>query len=515
MTDAGSRLRPDGRQMLRYALLSFVSLGAIGVGDVILRYTYSLYLSFQPESFLREGHLLLVAVGLFAALGGWLDRADRPTSLPARLTRALLLALIFVALFQVFRQSLATKLPLPGWAKAGAMLGCAAAAGLAAWRMRVEAAARLGNAACLAMATLFALQPGMAGYVLKSLSPAPKASAITAAAPAVPAPRRTVVIVFDEWDMEISEREGLFTREPLRGLLTQSFSAEHALPAGPNTLESIPGMLFGQAFGEVDRGGAAALLSKSGQAWRPDSAQLFSDLAARQLSHAVVGYYHDYCALITTARSCHAEPVQFFQGWKAQFQRVFKRNGEFDFPYSVFLRQWHATYARLHAQALQAVEDRANAVVWVHINVPHPPSAVAQHAPSDLRRDYQINLALTAELIEAVRQRLVAQGGESTLVLTSDHWLRERELWSAMYEQQRGPGSGSAGKTADQRVPLLVWFSAGGQAVSHAPPVSALALRGLVLDLAEGRLRSPQDVAGFFGRQPPAEPPRSDRAGVH
>ncbi len=507
------QLLPDFRQLLRYALLSFVSLGAIGVGDVILRYTYSLYLSFQPASFLREGHYLLMVVALFAALGGWLDRADRPLKLTARLTRSLLLTLVFVALFQVFRQSLATSLPLPGWAKAAAMLGCAIAAITIAWRMQVEAASRLGNAACLAMVTLFALQPGMGGYLLKSFSPETPAS-VAATAPA-PAARRTIVIVFDEWDMELSERQGLFQGEAMRSLLGQAFSAENALPAGPNTLESIPGMLFGRPFGEIERGGAASLQSKSGEAWNAGSPQLFSDLKARNLSHAVIGYYHDYCALVTTARTCHAEPVQFFQGWKAQLERAFKRSGEFDFPYSVFLRQWHSTYTRLHEEALRAVEDRANAMVWIHINVPHPPSAVAQRAPRDLRQDYQVNLELTAALIEEVRQRLVAQGDEAALVLTSDHWLRERELWSAMYEQQRGPGSGSAGKSSDHRVPLLVWFSTVAPPVSHKPQVSALALRELVLALTDGRARSPADVAGFFDRQPAPVPPRSGGAGVH
>ncbi|MBL8278850.1 MAG: hypothetical protein JNL93_19300 [Pelomonas sp.] len=506
--------RPDGRQMARYALLSLVSLGAIGVGDVILRYTYSLYLSFQPGVFLQEGHLLLLAVAGFAALGGWVDRLDRAERWSARAVRALLLTLVFVALFQVFRQSLATSLPLPGWAKAGAMAACAMAAAGVAWRGRVEVGERLGNAACLALVTLFALQPGMAGFLLKAASGTTHASKASDTH-ATPGPRRTVVIVFDEWDMEVSEREGLFSQAPMQRLLAQSFFAERALPAGPNTLESIPGMLFAQPFGEIDRGGAAELRSKTGQAWTPDSQQLFSDLQSRHVSHAVVGYYHDYCALVTTARRCHAEPVQFFQGWKAQFQRAFKRTGELDFPYSVFLKQWHATYARLHEEALRAVEDRDNDMVWIHINVPHPPSAVGRHAPSNLLNDYRVNLVLTAELIDAVQQRLVAQGGESTLVLTSDHWLREHELWAAMYEQQRGAGSGKAGKTPDHRVPFIVWFSKADTAVRHAPTISTLATRPLVLGLLSGEVNNPQAVADFFRKQPAAVPPRSGGAGVH
>lgn len=508
-------MKPDLRQALRYALLSFVSLGAIGLGDVVLRYTYSLYLSFEPGSFLSEGWMLLAVAAAFAALGAWADRATGTPRWTARAARALLLALVFAALFQVFRQSLATTLPLPGWVKAAVLLGCALGAALVAWRAQASATERLGNAACLAMVTLFALQPGMLSYLTHALAPsAPPGSA--AQAPAAPATRRSIVVVFDEWDMEVSEREGLFERDSMRTLLAHSFFAENALPAGSNTLESIPGMLLGQPFGEIDRGGRAWLSSKTGQEFRSTTPQLFSDLQTRRVGHAVVGYYHDYCALITTARSCHAEPVQFFQGWRAQFERPFKRTGQFDFPYSVFLRQWHATYARLHEQALRAVEDRANGVVWIHINVPHPPSALASHAPSNLREDYLANLQLTAELIEAIRLRLQAQGDPAALVLTSDHWLRERELWRSMYEQQRGPGSGQIGKTADLRVPLVVWFNdADAQPLRHRPAVSLLAMRELVLALTDGRLRSPQDLAAFFERQPPAQAPRLGGAGVH
>jgi hypothetical protein len=506
--------RPDAAQALRYALLSLIGLCAIGLGDVILRYTYSLYLSFEPTGFLQGGSYLLAAAAVFAMLGAWVDRPQNTNQLTARAARALLLALLLVALFQVFRQSLATALPLPGWAKALAMVGCVAVATGLAWRMSPASAYRLGDAAGLAMLTLFLLQPGMGSYLVGAFSPV-RQEAVPAPQQIVPPTRRSIVIIFDEWDMEISEQSGLFERPDMRELLAQSFFARNALPAGSNTLESIPSMLIGQPFGEIADGSTARLRSKSGQEWTPQTAQLFSDLQTSNISHAVVGYYHDYCALITTARHCHAEPVQFFQGWEAQFKRIFSRSGQFDFPYSVFQRQWQATYQRLQQEALRAVEDRSNAMVWVHINVPHPPSAIAQGTHRDLRSDYLANLQLTADLITAVRARLQAQGDEATLVLTSDHWLRERELWSAMYEQQRGPGTGSAGKTTDLRVPLIIWFSKDATPVQHPAVTSTIAMRRLVPALLEGRLTNPQEVAGFFAQQPTPSAPRLDGTRVH
>ncbi|MCX2865124.1 sulfatase-like hydrolase/transferase [Paucibacter sp. PLA-PC-4] len=503
-------------QALRYALLSLAALAAIALSETILQSPSSLYVAFQPAAFVREGWALLCIVSGMALAGACLDQQRRPPWLAAA-TRGLLLLLLFVGLFQIFRRSLASTLVLNTLLKAGLLGFCFVAAIAAVWRLKPMTQWRLASACGVTVLVIFALQPGMPGYLLNILRPQP-AAAMISATPPEGTPRRTVVLILDEWDFEVSTKEQLFESEPMRELLAQSFFAERAMPAGPSTLSSIPGMLTGQRFGKVDSGGSGFLLNERGERFDASTPMLFTDLASTGRSHAVVGFYHDYCAVVRTARACHAEPVQFFPGWWSSLSRAFKRQQEFDSPYSDFLQQWSGTYQKLSEHAVHEVADRRNSMVWLHLNVPHPPVAAAGAVPRSLAEDYRANLQQMQSLIAELRATLERAGGDSALVLTSDHWLREKELWAGVYERQRGPGSGSAGKSDDQHVPFIVWFSgAKAQGMSGAPALSTTALRELVPALMERRINSPAGVAEFFaGRKDLVEPFRSSNgASVH
>jgi len=484
------------RQGLRYALLGLAALAAIALSESILQSTSSLYLAFAPRVYLDEAWALAALLAGLALLGAVLDQPQRPRWL-AGAARGLLLALLFVALFQIFRRSLAAGMALSGMLKLALLTACVLGAALAVWRLQLEAQWRLASAAAVAMLSMFALQPGMPGYLLSLAKPV---EARPAPATLQPTLRRTLVLVLDEWDLEISQRAGLFERSPLREMQAQSFVATRAMPAGPNTLASIPGMLQGRRFGALDSGGAGYLESRAGERFDQAHAGLFNDLAEAGIGYGVVGFYHDYCAIARSARRCHAEPVQFFPGWWAALTRSVKRGQEFDYPYSDFLRQWSATLAALRAEAQQTLADPGNQVVWLHLNVPHPPIALAGGRAQSLALDYQANLDLLQTVVSELRDALQAGQGDVAMVLTSDHWLREKELWAGIYERQRGPGSGSAGKRAgDQHVPFMVWFSqAAGEGLQFDGPVSTTSLRELVPALAQRRLNSPAEIAAFM-----------------
>lgn len=514
-------LKPAALQGLRYALFGLIALAAIALSESILQSQSSLYLAFAPSTYLREGSILLLLLSALGLLGAFVDRPHSPAWL-AGAARTLLLALLFVALFQIFRRSLAAGLAMNGLLKLGLLSACVLAAGLATWRLGLDAQWRLASSAVLAMLTMFALQPGMPGYLLDLASPQ---TASAQAPPPQPALRRTVVLILDEWDMEISQRSAIFERAPLREMGRQSLFAEQALPAGPNTLASIPGMLQGRRFGKVASGGAGYLLGQQEQRFDAQHAGLFGDLRNAGIAFGVVGFYHDYCAIAIGARRCHAEPVQFFPGWWSALSRSVRRGQEFDYPYSDFLRQWSATLNSLRVQARQTLADPGNQVVWIHLNVPHPPIALSGASAQSLNQDYQANLSLMLEIIGELRQQLLQATPDAAMVLTADHWLRERELWSGIYERQRGPGSGHAGKSADQHVPFIVWFSrpehTGG--LRYAGPVSTTVIRELVPALATRQLNSPADVATLLSEhaQKVSEAERlpfdteSDRAAIH
>ncbi|MBV8033821.1 sulfatase-like hydrolase/transferase [Roseateles sp.] len=506
-------------QAARYATLTLIALASAALGDSLLQSPSAVYVAFEPALFLRDGGALAILLALAAIAGGTLDQPDRPRWL-AGATRALLLALLFVALFQILRRPLAAALSLGFALKAGLLLTCLVTAGWLVWRAEVASQWRVATASGLALVAMYLLQPGMPGYLariafghLPALAPAPAPHSVEAGV------RRTLVVILDEWDQEISAREGLFGTPSFHELLGQSFVATQAMPAGPSTLSSVPGMMTGRRFGPVDRGGAGYLVAANGTRFDAGASSLFSDLQARGHSYAVVGFYHDYCAVIPAPRRCHAEPVRFFPGWRTSLARAFKQQRDFDNPYTDFLRQWSGTYARLQEAALEVAQDPGNTVVWLHLNVPHPPIAVAGATPNTLVEDYRANLVEMTRLLSELRAAVLKAGPASAMVITSDHWLREKELWSAIYEQQRGPGAGRAGKTADQHVPFIVWFSDATSPATLDQPISTTAVRDLVPALVERRIQTPADVATFFRSRggDPITPFRaaSDSSGVH
>jgi hypothetical protein len=514
-------LRPAA-QAARYATLAFIALASAALADSLIQSSAALYIAFEPSLFLREAGALVWPIGLAAMTGALLDQPGRPRWMAAA-ARAMLLALLFVALFLLLRRPLAAVLPpLGATLKAALFVACLALAGLLAWRAEVASQWRVATASAVTMLAMYALQPGMTGYLTHLLLPT-TAVAQPAGPPSVPPPepgaRRTLVVILDEWDQEVSLREGVFETPVLRDLLSQSFAASHAMPAGTSTLTSVPSMMMGRRLGAIDSGGAGYLIASDGSRFDASTPTLFTDLQAHGHAYAVVGFYHDYCAVVPAPRRCHAEPVRFFPGWQASLARAFRQQRDFDNPYTDFLRQWSGTYARLREAALSAVADPANTVVWLHLNVPHPPIAAPGVTPRTLIEDYRANLAEMSRLLADLRQTVQQAGPASAMILTSDHWLREKEMWAAIYEQQRGPGAGAAGKTNDQHVPFIVWFSDATSPAKLDQPISTTALRDLVPALVERRLQSPADVATFFrGRSGDPVTPfktRSDSAAVH
>jgi hypothetical protein len=208
-----------------------------------------------------------------------------------------------------------------------------------------------------------------------------------------------------------------------------------------------------------------------------------------------------------------------FPGWWSATNRPLRKARELDDEGSEFMRDWRGSYLRLHARALAAARDPANRFVWLHLNVPHPPGVLNEGSRHELLADYRSNLQAAAGLIEQLVQTIQAGGEPATLVLVSDHWLREKEFWRNVYERHRSPGLGRAGKADDQRVPYIVWFSDAqpGSGLVDAEPRSTTTVRALSMALVRGDVRSPEQARALLAGLPQdTRPiPPSDRTRVH
>lgn len=479
-------------RFFHYAGWTLAALIGVAASEALLQSGHTVYLHFDHGVFAQQWHALLIGVLSAGVIGAALDREGLPPWL-RKLPRFLLLLLLCIALFQIARRSPDANWTSQRWAKVTALAVSALLSGLAARALSELRAQRLAGALGLVCVMVFALQPGMGGWLAAAGSSRTQVDP-AASGTVQQAPRRVVVLLLDEWDEEIAEREGFFERPELAALMRSSYRSTAMRPAGPSTLTSVPGMLRGRPFGKVDEGGVGYLISQAGERFDAADALLFRDMGRAGYPYGVVGFYHDYCRLAPDARRCIVEPMRFFPGWWSALTRPIKTQENLQDPQSSFLQNWRQTHARLHREALAAVDDPTLQFTWLHLNVPHPPS-VEDGPAADLLSDYRRNLGVAARLLRDVRDRLAAQPQPSALVVISDHWLREKELWGPMYARQLGPAKALAGKSADQRVPLLVWLSdhAGAPLVDHQPH-DATRLRHLVTELLHDRVRTPAGV---------------------
>lgn len=486
-----------------YAAVGLLALAGIALSGMLLQSSHSLYLAFDRSVFLQQGWALLLAAAGVGLIGALLDGPGRARL--AVLARVLLLGLVAVGCFQVLRRSLAPGFAFTTLTKLG-MLGLVIGlSALAAWRLPRESFWRAAKAGCLVQLAAFAMQPGALSYLAASLpawSTQPTAGSAATQAPA----QRVIVVVLDEWDYELALREGMFEQAALQPLLASGLLASQARPAGPNTLVSLPALLLGRRFGPVDHGGTGYLVTKSGERLDGSTATLFNDAASLGVRSGVVGFFHDYCRLLPTASTCVAEPVRFFPGWSRALMRAFKSGSDLNSVFSDFMQQWRSSFEHLRSASLELVDRNDLGLVLLHLNVPHPPLLSADSTgPRSLGTDYANNLRLAADFMTAVAQRVVQTKVPTVLVYTSDHWLREKQLWGAMYDSQLGLGAGKAGKSSDQRIPLLISFlnqASATDGLRYDKPLSTTVLRSLTPELLSGRLRSPAALASWLDQQP-------------
>ncbi|WP_422012277.1 sulfatase-like hydrolase/transferase [Roseateles sp.] len=480
-------------QFFHYAFWTLPALLGIAASEALLQSGHAVYLHFDHGVFAQQWQVLLASLLVAGAVGAGLDHPPQPDWL-RKLPRFLLVLLLCIAVFQIARRSPDANWTAQRWAKLSALTACTAVAAAAANWLSGFWLHRLAGALGLVCFTVFALQPGMIGWLLASGSDRLHAASSTALPTAV-AQRRVIVLLLDEWDQEVSEREGFFKRPELQTVFDASYRNTAMRAAGPSTLTSVPGMLRGTPFGKVDKGGVGYLVSQVGERFDASQALLFQDMERASLPYGVVGFYHDYCRLAPQARRCTVEPMHFFPGWWSALIRPIKPAQDLQDSNSSFLSNWRQTYATLHREAMLAVNDRQLQFTWLHLNLPHPPSVIDAPA-ADLLGDYRRNLGVAAGVIRDIRNALAAQPQPSAFVLISDHWLREKEFWGPLYLRQLGAGHASAGKSADQRVPMVVWFSDGqGRGLVDHSPRDATQLRHLVAGLLSGHIAAPADVA--------------------
>lgn len=339
------------------------------------------------------------------------------------------------------------------------------------------------------------------GIQADDLFPAPpRAATVRAHVPAAKAPR-VIVMVFDELDYRLA-----FVTPPqdlalkgLRRLRASSLFATHAFPPSNATALSMPSMLAGERFVNIQADGwnRLGLYRENGERILFGDTDTLLHRAARNGHRiGILGWYHPYCRVFSMAADC-------LESAGYGYSTSYPASDLLD----IVIAQWRQIVPAGRPYARQRFEDSVSrfrdmladhslGLVFAHFAVPHFPyiydAGRESLAPADLWApapsgtvSYFSNLLLVDRLIEETLDTMKASCSGCILVVTSDHWWR----WSRHHD----------GRT-DRRVPFAVYTgSESGPAVIEQK-FNIEFLAHFVMALLQRELLTRADMAQWIER---------------
>lgn len=305
---------------------------------------------------------------------------------------------------------------------------------------------------------------------------------------------RVLVLLFDELDKRLifENRPAGIEYPAFDRFVKESTGVKVAFSPGPNTVESVPGLLIGQdikraqsifpsdLYLTLEEGNRRTLWS--------EEKSIFTRLEAKGLHTALLGWYHAYCTILGDSIDV-CERRSHFRYKENIFQNI-----------PVILR--NALYGKWLVSMFMegAVELAQGAVVlsanpkldfiFVHLPVPHSPWIYDRNKkkPTLLRPQaidgYFDNVAFADEIFGQIRQEMEMKNlwQQTTVILTTDHSWRSSKL----YDEKRDP-----------RVPFYVKMP-DGQFMDVPGPFKTHSLPDLVMGIFERQIKTSQDLAAWL-----------------
>jgi hypothetical protein len=341
-----------------------------------------------------------------------------------------------------------------------------------------------------------------------TLAPAPAdRAAQPEAGPARRVAGRIVILLFDELDDRIafSERPAGLALPEFDRFRETAVTATEAYPPAGNTLESIPALLCGRPVDGAEKRDRDRLLVRFSGDSRPvswkEQPNLFSRARKLGARAAVVGWYHPYPRMVgPDVERCLWAPYYYWTDRErnslpeTMWQQIALADLPGRAPAARLNREHHIrSYRRLRAGALETAADPDLDLVFAHFPVPHLPGIydrrsrqIAPRGPLDMEA-YLGNLELADRTLGEVRRSMADAGlwETSTVVVTSDHWLRLPGL---------DPKLG-------YRVPLIVKLPGQTRPLTYRERLNTVLLHDLVLRQLEEPSALPEELVAWLNRR--------------
>ena len=359
--------------------------------------------------------------------------------------------------------------------------------------------------------------------------------------------RRVLWIVFDEMDYRLAfiNRPSTVELPEFDRLRTESIFANNAYPPGGDTVLSLPALINGRLVSSSTRTAPNELMVTFADNNQPvpwsTQPNVFSAANSIGFSSALAGWYHPYCRIIgRNLTKCSWEGLAFL-GSKEVVNLVTNSDGSvvksmFAVGKSTLLPPVIGTFVRsengnvwrnftmrsfvnIHKEALIMARDPDLDLVMIHYPIPHPPGIYDRSKRNfslNSGSGYLDNLQLADRAVGELRSELerAALWGSTTVLISSDHWLRADRVWRNHPFWKRSftvEDPAVTNSTKDERVPFVLRLAGEKVGSNYDAPFNTVLSHDLILAILSGEVSKEADVAKWLdqhrsiGRSPYVE----------
>jgi Sulfatase len=325
---------------------------------------------------------------------------------------------------------------------------------------------------------------------------------------------RVIWVLFDElsYNQLFEHRQPGIDLPAFTELEQESITFSQLAPVGILTEVVIPSLLTGRPMFAMksNRQGALLLRANPETGWQNFNPQetLFAAARRQGWGAGAAGWYNPYCRLLaTTLDRCYWTYQEFANG--ARFSRLSSQqsvleNARDGLPLVAQIENaWQHTssnqnhkddYSRVLKEAKSLIEDENIRLAFIHLPVPHPPGIFADPLPLAAgSEDYLGNLILADQTLAELRAVIARtpSAADTIFIVSSDHSWRV-PMWRSAPGWSRSEERATNGGFFDQRLVLMVRFPQDAKAEKIDRPESAMIVHSLVLDLIQGKVRTPE-----------------------
>ncbi|HEU64262.1 MAG TPA: hypothetical protein ENH96_02580, partial [Chlamydiae bacterium] len=320
------------------------------------------------------------------------------------------------------------------------------------------------------------------------------------------------------WDQYLSfeNRPKNIELKELDNLKQKYFYAKKVFQPGTDTIISIPAYTTGKKILNSQTLGFNHLQlnfpDKNSSLWHQEPT-IFSKLHSMKINSAVVGFFHPYERIFN--KHCIEKysyfnkkiPNLFYQIIsfyiagplnKLAFNKI-KLLKTFKLFFDV---TWQThQYLGVKQTALSIIKNRDINFCFIHFSIPHPPGIYCKKTKKNSQkiRSYSENLILMDKTITEIREELQKSNlwEDSTLILTSDHWLR-KHFWETTPQKLTKEEMALCGQRKEALVPLIIKMPHQKEAIAYDKPFNAISLHNLVLDIYNNKVSKEKDLVRWF-----------------